>query len=318
MKKRSLWVVIITILVTLIGIGVCFGVILHREQELDEVQEAALQELREHRGEYDEKSIVLYNTNQGEAQILAERFDADLRISADGKFARLKLRGEATVEDIYADRANREYIESMALDYQVKVSELTEEEEGASTGERLPTRPQYSVSDADYELQHYLDYLNMGSVWNLSKGSGITVAVIDTGIDTDHPEFAGRISEYSYNATEDKVVKDYLLEDGSYDWSLIEDEQGHGTSVAGVIAASMNSGNVVGVAPQATILVIKAECDQHGTFARSSDLVFGLYYAIERDVNVVNMSFGGYSSPNPYASATKLAYDSDIICNSDH
>ena len=62
------------------------------------------------------------------------------------------------------------------------------------------------------------------------------------------------------------------------------------------------------------IIVIKAECDQNGTFYRTSDLVYGLYYAIERDVQVVNMSFGTYDSTNPFKAAAQLAYDSDIIC----
>ncbi len=197
----------------------------------------------------------------------------------------------------------------MSADYRVNISELSEEETDTA---RIPARPQYTVTDTEYNLQTYLDYLNLKNVWNYTRGSGITVAVIDTGIDTDHPEFAGRISEYSYNATEDKIVKDYTAADGGYDWSLIEDEQGHGTAVAGVIGASMNNGAIVGVAPEVTLLVIKAECDESGAFKRTSDLVFGLYYAIERDVNVINMSFG--TNYNPFAAATQLAVDSDIIC----
>jgi len=309
-NRRRLWIVLATVCTFLICAGLCVGLILHRESELDDIQNEALEELRDHRGEYDEKSIVLYDTNRGEAQALAEKFGAKLRISFDGKFATLTLPGDVTVEDIYSARGNRKYIADMALDYQVKTSEITDAEEDVAS-ERLPTRPQYSVSDEDYALQGYLDYLNMKDVWNWSTGYNVTVAVIDTGIDTDHPEFAGRISEYSYNATEDKIVKDYLLEDGSYDWSLVEDEQGHGTAVTGVIAASMNDGKVVGIAPNVTIITIKAECDENGRFARTSDLVFGLYYAIERDVDVVNMSFGGTGD---FSAPAQLARDSDIIC----
>ncbi|MBR2445616.1 MAG: leucine-rich repeat protein [Clostridia bacterium] len=313
MKKRQMWVTLAIILTVLICAGLCTVLILHREHLLDEHWQEALQEIQDHRGEYDERSIVLYDTNPGEAQALAKKFNAKLRISSDGKFATLTLEGDVTVEDIYAARGNRKYISEMALDYQVKTSELTDAEEMPSD-ERLPTQPQYSVTDSDYALQSYLDYLNMGKVWERTQGSHITVAVIDTGIDTDHPEFEGRISEYSYNATEDKIVKDHLLWNGSPDWSLVEDEQGHGTAVTGVIAASMNSEHVVGIAPQVTILVIKAECDENGTFARASDLIFGLYYAIERDAAVVNMSFGAQSEQNIFAQATRLAYDSDVIC----
>ncbi len=312
-RKRNVRAVWITALALCLCIGVCIGVILYREHTLDEAQREALQKIEDHRGEYDEHSIVLYDTNFGEAQALAEKFNAKLRISFDGSFATLTLPENVTVEDVYAARGNRKYIAKMTLDYQARISELPVEEEEGSDGERQPTRPQFSVSDPDYELQTYLDYLNLENAWNNTKGYGTTVAVIDTGIDTDHPEFAGRISEYSYNATEDKIVKDYLLEDGSYDWSLIEDEQGHGTAVTGVIAAAMNDAGIVGIAPEVTVIVIKAECSEKGVFDRSSDLVFGIYYAIERDVSVINMSFGNILS-NPYATPLRLARDSDIMC----
>ena len=307
-KQKKIW---IGIAVTVIAVAlVTAGFLLHRERKqqlLEEKRNEAVLELERNAGQYDEQSIVLYETSKAKAEELAELYGAELRITENGRFATLKLPEGTTILDVYAMDESLKYIDEMAADYQVKISELEDEEE--ENGERLPMRPQYSVLDTDYELQTYLDYLNMGSVWNNYKGNGITVAVIDTGIDTDHPELAGRISEYSYNATEDKIVKDW-----NYDWSLIEDEQGHGTAVTGVIAASMNGSGIVGIAPNVNILVIKAECDENGKFARTSDLVFGLYYAIERDVQVVNMSFGISSPVNPFAEAVQLAYDSDIVC----
>ena len=308
MQKKKLWIGIIAFV--LVIAAVTTGWLLYDKQQLEENRNAALEELERNIGQYDEQSIVLYETSKAKAEELAELYGAKLRITSNGRFATLTLPEGTTIRDVYAMKESLRYIDEMAADYQVQVSELTEEEDG----ERLPMRPQYSVSDTDYELQTYLDYLNMGEAWNRYTGSGVTIAVIDTGIDTDHPEFAGRISEYSYNATEDKIVKDWLLEDGSYDWSLIEDEQGHGTAVTGVLAASMDGEGIVGIAPDVNIIVIKAECDANGNFARTSDLVFGLYYAIERDVQVVNMSFGTNNTVNPFAEATQLAVDSDIIC----
>ncbi len=281
------------------------------KRDPEQIRTEALAMLDSREGEYDETRIVLQNTTHSEAKAMAEMLGASLRITSDGKFAALTLPEGVTIKDIYLDDNNLTYIEDMAPDFFAASADIETVDEIPSL--REPVRPQYTVTDSGYQNQNYLDYLNMGKVWNTTKGNGITVAVIDTGIDTDHPEFAGKISEYSYNATEDKIVKDYLLEDGSYDWSLVEDEQGHGTAVSGVIAASMNGEGVVGIAPEVTIIVIKAECDENGNFYRSSDLVFGLYYAIERDVDVVNMSFGSYGA-NPFASATKLAVDSDIIC----
>lgn len=300
---------VVAMLLVIAAVLTVFFTVRHHEKLLDRRDEA-IAELTARRGEYDESRIVLADTSEDKAKALADRLGAHLRITKDGRFAVLSLPEGTTIIDVYAADENLGELSSMSADYRVNISELSEEE--ADTG-RIPVRPQYTVSDSAYNLQTYLDYLNLKNVWNYTCASGITVAIIDTGIDTDHPEFTGRISEYSYNATEDKIVKDYTGADGGYDWSLIEDEQGHGTAVAGVIGASMNSGAIVGVAPEVTLLVIKAECDESGAFKRTSDLVFGLYYAIERDVNVVNMSFG-INGNNPFAAATQLAVDSDIIC----
>lgn len=72
----------------------------------------------------------------------------------------------------------------------------------------------------------------------------------------------------------------------------------------------MDGNGIVGIAPEVTLLIIKAECDEKGNFLRTSDLVFGLYYAIERDADVVNMSFG--SSSNVFSAPARLAADSDV------
>ena len=309
--RKILFASAITLLAVLLLVGSLY--FLHRKSErefsdLERVQSELVQELTDHQGEYDEKSIVLMDTSKTAAKELAKKLGADLRITFDGSFATLTLPEGVTFMDVAQEGEYLSDLPKMSIDYQARIAEVVPEDEN---GERIPARPQYVVTDGSYELQQYLDYINMQDVWDTSTGEGVVVAVIDTGIDTDHPEFVGRISPYSYNASEDKIVKDYKTADGSYDWSLIEDEQGHGTSVAAVIGASMGSGEMVGIAPDVTLLVIKADCYADGIFKRSSDLVHGLYYAIEHDAHVVNMSFGGEF--NFYADAAELAKDSDII-----
>ncbi len=288
------------------------GYFIVRENRLNELQKEALEELEANRGEYAEQTIVLRNTSFGEANALAKKYGATLRITSDGKFATLKLPAGVTIEDIYAERANRGDLPKLSADYYTRTSELEIPED--ETPEHLPTTPSTTPSDPDFTLQSYINYLHLGETWNGAHGNGVTVAVIDTGIDTNHPEFKGKISEYSYNATTDEVLKD-TAPDGSddYDWSLIEDEQGHGTAVAGTIAAAWNEDGIAGIAPDVTLLVIKAECSANGVFVSTSDLVFGLYYAVERDADIVNMSFGIVDN-NPFESATRLAVDSDVIC----
>lgn len=309
-RNRRLFLVIILLLaVSAVFVGVWH--VMKKQDDVvvpEEIRDEKLNELELRAGEYDEYSIVLSDTSLSAATALAKQLDAKLRITSDGSFATLTLIDGRTIKDIYGDDAYLQYIDSLSTDWQATVGRYHNGDEE----HKIPSAPTSSQSNKA-ELREYLDYLNLSTVWNTTMGQGTTVAIIDTGIDTDHPEFSGRISEYSYNATEDKIVKDHVLSDGSYDWSLVEDEVGHGTAVAGAFAASMNGAGMVGVAPQVTVIVIKAECNANGTFARTSDLVFGLYYAIERDASVVNMSFGTYGF-NPFSEATQLAYDSDVLC----
>jgi len=303
-NRKSLFAVLTGALcLLLVCAAIVFAALGLQNRELERLQSEKVAELLSRPGEYDGQSIMLTDTNIGTAHELAKKYGAKLRITADGSFATLTLPEGVTVLDVFSSKDNVKDVARMEADYKARVADIALP---------MPERPQYNVIDSSYSLQTYLDYINMRDVWNYRNGSGVTVAVIDTGIDTDHPEFAGRISEWSYNATEDKIVKNYTAPSGGYDWSLIEDEQGHGTAVTGVIAASMNSYEVVGIAPEVNVIVIKAECDESGAFERTSDLVFGIYYAIERDVKVINMSFG--SPVNAFGEATQLATDSDIIC----
>ena len=275
-------------------------------------------------GLYAPDSIVLADTTKEEAERIAEKLGADVRLTDDGSFAVLYLPEGMTIDDVYNNDEYSQEITEMTPDYYVSVSALNQELALNPTGDKSKSetttysedsqpvskvtkaRPDYAANDPDFSNQQYLDYINLKNTWNTTKGSGVTVAVIDSGIDTDHPEFAGRISEKSYNASEDKIVKDY-------DMSVIEDEQGHGTEVAGVLAASMdNNEGIVGVAPGVELLVIKCNVTENGEFVRGSDAVFGLAYAIEADVDVINMSFASYE--DMYSKYTELAVDSDIIC----
>ena len=271
-----------------------------QKKKLEQQQDEKCKELVQQKGRYDEKTIVLSDTNESRAKALADKMGASVRMTADKHFAVLTLPKDVKVADIYSDKEYRQDLSEMSLNYHVKASAVD-----ANQHELYQTRADYEVSDPDYDKQSEFGYLNLKDTWKHNKGAGVTVAIIDTGIDTDHEEFQGRISKLSYNASDDKIVKDY-------DMSVIEDEQGHGTSVAGTLGAAMNDKGVAGIAPEAELLVIKCDVDAEGNFLRASDLVFGLAYAIEADADVVNMSF--VTDENIFSYYTKLAVDSDVIC----
>ena len=121
MKKRLLSIVIFALAVCL-AIGVVIGYRTHREDVLEELQQAALAELEAKAGEYDDRQILLYGTSNSEAEELAELFGASLRITDNGRFARLTLPEGTTIYDIYSNDEYRVYLEDMAADYKVSVS----------------------------------------------------------------------------------------------------------------------------------------------------------------------------------------------------
>ncbi len=279
------------------------------EYMLHQAQLEFIQLLETEQGNYNEDRVVLSATTQAEAQRMTDEFGGTLRITDDGRFAVINLPEGTTLTDIAKEKSYRKYHDRILLDYN---NFRTAEE----IIENAEVRASYQVNDAMYPQQTYLDYINIGDTWNLSRGKTnddekITVAIIDSGIDTDHPEFIDAegnsiISPQSYDATNDQVVDQYGI-------SVIEDENGHGTAVAGVIAAQMNGVGTIGIAPDVELLVIKCEVDETGEFKSSADIVFAIYYAIEMDADVINMSLGGDDSKD-MESALQLAVDSDIIC----
>ena len=269
-------------------------------ERLEQAKEQKRQELKEAEGTYNNTSIVLSDTSKVQAESIAEKIGAKVRLTEKEDYAVLYLPDDVTIEDVYDSEEYGEYLPEMDPDYYVSVCDAEDESRKLYT-----SHPEYTVNDEYYGMQSYLDYVHMGDTWTASKGAGVKVAVIDSGIDTDNAEFKGRISVDSYNASTDKKVKDYGMD-------VIEDEDGHGTGVTGVLAASMDQTGITGIAPESDIIVIKCETDGNGQFTRSSDLVFGLAYAIECDADVVNMSFG--TDLNIFSRYTKLAVDSDIIC----
>jgi subtilisin family serine protease len=133
------------------------------------------------------------------------------------------------------------------------------------------------------------------------QGLGVTVAIVDTGIDLAHSEFIGRIDpvDPGYNA----LPGGELL--------LPVDDHGHGTHMAGIIAAGLNNVGIIGAAPKATLKAVKV-LDQNGA-GRVSDVINGLQWVYNSDIRLVNMSLGFPSDSTPLRQATKALYNSGVI-----
>ncbi len=157
----------------------------------------------------------------------------------------------------------------------------------SGTSEPPPAGSAGTYDDPYRNLQYGFTSMQVGEAHRWATGKGVRVAVVDTGLDTRHPDLRSRVTG----------IRNFVDRDtGAFDGDV------HGTAVAGVIAASSNNGvGLVGVAPEADILGLKA-CWQSDPTSRtgkcsSFTLAKALNFAIEQGVDVINLSLGGPADP---------------------
>ena len=123
-----------------------------------------------------------------------------------------------------------------------------------------------------------------------ASGAGVIVSIIDTGIDVDNPEFAGRIHPQSADLVIAGVVAPGDVRVGG---PSLEDEDDHGTPVAGIIGAARDGVGIHGVAPEATLLIFRVDDDADDDLSLYGEaIVEGVERSVDIGAKVVNMSFG--------------------------
>ncbi|MDD9898624.1 MAG: S8 family serine peptidase [Candidatus Melainabacteria bacterium] len=160
------------------------------------------------------------------------------------------------------------------------------------------------------------DLLNPEATWEITKGEGITVAVIDTGVDHQHQDLVANIW-----SNEDEIAANGIDDDGNgyvddiRGWDFVAttglscfpgedcgradnnptDFDGHGTHVAGIIGATQNNEiGISGIAPEVKIMPLRAGFSTGSSaFLKTSDILDSIAYAINNDADVINMSFAG-------------------------
>lgn len=143
--------------------------------------------------------------------------------------------------------------------------------------------------------------IGANSLWSKYDGTGVKVAVLDTGVDSNHPDLKGKVV--------DKIsfAKDESPEDGN----------GHGTHVAGIIAGSgaSSGGKYKGVAPGASLMNIKV-LNNEG-YGQASSIMEGIEYAVDNGADIISMSLGGSIWPpdgtDPLSMTANAAVDAGVI-----
>ncbi|HKA82640.1 MAG TPA: S8 family serine peptidase [Acidimicrobiales bacterium] len=154
-------------------------------------------------------------------------------------------------------------------------------------------------NDTSYpDQQPYLSRIGAPAAWDVANtGAATVVAVLDTGVDLDHPDLAPNL------------VAGRDIVNGDADPS---DDEGHGTAVAGVVgAATGNGGGVAGVAWNAKVMPVKV-LGPDGTGV-DADVASGITWATDHGADIINLSLGGPGASTVLEQAVNYALDHDVL-----
>lgn len=155
----------------------------------------------------------------------------------------------------------------------------------------------YGLSPSSVQFYSWpIKTFNVQKQWSYSQGEGVTIAVIDTGCDLDHEDIKSNITD-GINLID--RTKDPF------------DDNGHGTHVAGTIAAINNGVGMVGVAPKSRIVPIKAlGGDGSGS---NKNVAEGIVWAVDRGVDIITMSLGSEHPSIQIEKAIQYAKEHNVI-----
>ena len=218
--------------------------------------------------------------------------DADLgKILArhGGRSARRMGKVRVHVVDLPAGADERVAVELLRREPHIKSAEL----------DKL-VAPEQIANDVYYASAWHLPKIQAPLAWDSALGAGVTIAILDSGVDGTHPDL------------QSKMVAGWNFYDGNADTS---DVYGHGTKVAGSAAASSNNGiGVTGVAWNAKIMPIRVS-DTSG-YAFYSTIADGIYWAADHGAKVVNISYAVQSSVTIQNAANYLKTKGGLVINS--
>jgi subtilisin family serine protease len=161
--------------------------------------------------------------------------------------------------------------------------------------------------------------IEMEKAWEIEQGdSNVVVAILDSGVKTDHPEFSGRIwknyAEIPNNGIDDDSngfvddIQGWNFADGSND---VNDDSGHGTNIASIVGANGNNGiGFSGMDWNCKLMILKVLKNDIGYYSWWAN---SIYYAVDNGANVINMSLGGDLESQALNEAIQYALDHNVV-----
>jgi len=231
------------------------------------VSQAASQPFTPSKAEVMARKIIVFKSgilNEPDREALVKKHGGVITKNLD------LIEGKAVLLPPKAEAALAREAGVLRIDDDVEVFALVKPDGKPAKGGRGKEKPQPAET-----LPWGVDRIDADLVWGITTGDPVKVAIIDTGIDLTHPDLKDNIKG-GYNAINSR--------------ESANDDNGHGTHVAGIIAAIDNEIGVIGVGPKIDLYAVKV-LDRNGS-GYLSDVIEGLDWAIQNGMQVVNMSLG--------------------------
>ncbi|MDD1723085.1 MAG: S8 family serine peptidase, partial [Methanothrix sp.] len=282
------------------------------EEGLEKI-DSSLAEIVERGGSEEIPVIVMLRSDE---DLASDSMLADKGISVKYRYQIIPgLAGEATGQAIDG-LAKDERVSGIYLDRSTMISQsdspasaVQENETDRANSSSPPENStlQEQAFDSELSLEGYISpaqVIRADRLWEKGiDGRGITVAVIDSGIDKNHPDLVGKVVAEK-NFLSDEITADDLL--------------GHGTMVAGIIAGSgaASGGEYRGIAPGADLISVKV-IDGQGD-GKVSDIIAGMEWAVYSGADVLSLSLGGINlgetNPPITTAADNAAAAGVVVC----
>ncbi|MGN6599644.1 MAG: S8 family serine peptidase [Actinomycetes bacterium] len=176
----------------------------------------------------------------------------------------------------------------------------------ATTTNRMTATATTAPGDLFRRSQWGLDALHAEDAWALHTATGQVVAVVDTGVDAGHPDLAGAVLRGADFRTNESGTRIAPTGDGR------ADPVGHGTHVAGIVAAIADNGTgVAGLARGATVLPVRVLDASGGGY--DSDVANGITWAADHGAGVINLSLGGPDNDSATEAAVAYAQSKGVV-----
>lgn len=237
----------------------------------------------------EKKNMILVKYKDAAPKVKARIFGVEEQVPMLGNIEAIKVKEGMDIKQLAKKLRKEKFVESVELNDRYYLNgEIGKSKEYSASEPTVNKSVTWSitspfiglVNDPFYDKQWWLQSVKAPLVWSHIRSSGpVVVGVIDTGIDLSHEDLRNKIAPGGYNFIFD-----------NYD---LYDLHGHGTAVSGVVAAEANNGRgITGVTGPVNIKILPLQAGSFDGTMYRSDIIRAVEYAIDQDVDVINLSVG--------------------------